>query len=407
VEIALGSKGGSQTFQSPGFPDPLPPNQVLTYEIKAEPGNKVAVMCMSVEIVEDPSCESQFVIEENGKKEVNCKSVKYFDHNSKSDRLVVILKSGPKGGANLNCMAQALKPASAGPVVKDIGELMFSKETEEVDSSEFGVVPGKKSTTCKCGWANEKSAQRIIGGKEVEKHKYPFIVTVVFSGTKMPFCGGSILTPYHVLTAAHCTHKYLNRSLSVVIGEHNYKVAVSNARFVRIDKIYEHENYNDRTLQDDLSIMLTARKIPFTDLVGPVCLPSKPIDVTKQQVKLLGWGRPTEFGSVSDYLKEANFRVTDDKWCHHFYSVFIPKGATNSLCIYGRNRGGCRGDSGGPVVWLDPETNRYTLVGVVSMTWTCGQRDPLVNAKVSSYLDWINKKIEDTNPEGKACTKTG
>lgn len=52
-----------------------------------------------------------------------------------------------------------------------------------------------------------------------------------------------------------------------------------------------------------------------------------------------------------------------------------------------------QGDSGGPIVYLDPDTNRYTLVGVVSYGAECASVTPGVNTEVAAYLDWIQKNM--------------
>lgn len=45
---------------------------------------------------------------------------------------------------------------------------------------------------------------RVVGGHTIQISKVPYLVTIVDTGTKSPFCGGVIVTKKHVLTAAHC-----------------------------------------------------------------------------------------------------------------------------------------------------------------------------------------------------------
>ncbi len=50
------------------------------------------------------------------------------------------------------------------------------------------------------------SNTRIVSGQEAEPHKIPWQVGMLIQGKdgEMFFCGGSLLTPTWVLTAAHC-----------------------------------------------------------------------------------------------------------------------------------------------------------------------------------------------------------
>lgn len=47
---------------------------------------------------------------------------------------------------------------------------------------------------------------RIVGGQEANPHQFPFQVAVLspFEEGSVGLCGGSIISPSHVLTAAHC-----------------------------------------------------------------------------------------------------------------------------------------------------------------------------------------------------------
>lgn len=52
-----------------------------------------------------------------------------------------------------------------------------------------------------------------------------------------------------------------------------------------------------------------------------------------------------------------------------------------------------QGDSGGPAVWVDPATNRYTLVGLVSFGRVCADISPTVHTDIGYYLPWIHANI--------------
>merc|ERR1719381_169474 len=60
----------------------------------------------------------------------------------------------------------------------------------------------------------------------------------------------------------------------------------------------------------------------------------------------------------------------------------------------------CGNDSGGPLAWLDPETNEVKLVGVTSWGLECAAPGQVgVYAKISAVVDWINKETGGCNEQ--------
>lgn len=252
------------------------------------------------------------------------------------------------------------------------------------------------STSCNCGWVN---SGRIVGGHEAPKNKYPMIVTLeTLSGRQ--FCGGTIITPWHVLTAAHCTAKV--RSIQVRAGAHNKRYS---GVVYKIASIIDHEKYNDKTGQYDISLLLTTTKMAFNLFIGPACLPNKRVSIAKQKVTALGWGNTRDKGPDSDVLLEVQLSVMSFNKCQDLWYVKSPQESMH-LCTYEIGKDTCQGDSGGPLLWLDPETKRFTLVALVSYGGPCAGPKPGINTDVSAFLDWIKSKISATKSGVSACSKT-
>ncbi|KAF6215308.1 hypothetical protein GE061_010060 [Apolygus lucorum] len=160
------------------------------------------------------------------------------------------------------------------------------------DSSEDGVSPGAKGTSCKCGWANRVSGSRIIGGRFYNKNEYPFLAAfTVDSNTGYFFlCGGTIITPNHVITAAHCTDDVIKSRQKpfVLLGDHD--LSYPSPVVIRVAGIQQHTGY-DHLRSDptnDISILTLASSINFNKNIGPVCLPHPGLDVTGQTVRVVG-----------------------------------------------------------------------------------------------------------------------
>ncbi|XP_064111570.1 melanization protease 1-like [Macrobrachium nipponense] len=148
-----------------------------------------------------------------------------------------------------------------------------------------------------CGKRNTK---RIITGTETLPHEYPWQVGLIFSKLNPDvFCGGSIIGPYHILTAAHCIDKPNStygssfRPLAVV-GLHDYRKPLAATKYLNIAKMTLHPAYDSKTYVNDIAILKTEQPIPFDvkNTVSPICLPEDPNNkYGNTEVSICGWGR--------------------------------------------------------------------------------------------------------------------
>merc|ERR1719273_653632 len=75
--------------------------------------------------------------------------------------------------------------------------------TTTTQSPGSSSVSPPSNSSCSCGLAN--TADRIVGGEETEANEYPWQVALVSKKGSHPWCGGTLISSQHVLTAAHCT----------------------------------------------------------------------------------------------------------------------------------------------------------------------------------------------------------
>merc|ERR1712127_790240 len=80
------------------------------------------------------------------------------------------------------------------------------------------VTTTAASGTCQCGVKGGAANGRIVGGQATEANEYPWQVGLVSRNGKTPFCGGTLISSTHVLTAAHCTAGSSASGMRVLLG---------------------------------------------------------------------------------------------------------------------------------------------------------------------------------------------
>ena len=111
---------------------------------------------------------------------------------------------------------------------------------------------------------------RIVGGQDAEPNEFPYQVSLQVFGRH--FCGGSIIGPRAILTAAHCFRRIHHAfpELKAVAGKHNLAMNESNTQTIPIAKIILHPNYESASVQSDLCIVITEESFKFTSQVQPI-----------------------------------------------------------------------------------------------------------------------------------------
>ncbi|XP_066909615.1 venom serine protease [Halyomorpha halys] len=259
------------------------------------------------------------------------------------------------------------------------------------------------STNCPCGWG---AKGRIVGGKESRANAYPFMTALTLSD-RQPFCGATIITRKHAVTAAHCTYDIKNKinELRLLVGAHDVRRAV-NGQFIPVAKTIEHPNYDAEDNEaHDIAIVELDRLLIFRNDVGPACLPNRRVNLENNHLLVAGWGLTKHEGRTSRVLREVILRVIPWETCHRFYHGELQK-FRSQFCTYEKRKDSCQGDSGGPLIAIDPIIPGYVLVGLVSFGRECASENPAVNTEVAYYLDWIKGVVKDTtNGAMETCSR--
>merc|ERR1719468_983568 len=205
------------------------------------------------------------------------------------------------------------------------------------------------SETCNCGIPNR--SMRIVGGQETEVNELPWQVGLVSRNGKTPWCGGTLISDRHVLTAAHCTAGETTSSMKVLLGVH--RIDDNSYTIMPIKKITDDPKYNSNNFKYDYSILELAEPVTFSASIAPACLPSDTSkDFAGELATVSGWGTLTSGGNQPAVLHSVDVTVTTTAACKEAYGN--SQIGNMNICAADSGKDSCQGDSGGPLVLPDP-----------------------------------------------------
>eukprot|EP00094_Tigriopus_californicus_P011150 TCALIF_10760-PA protein Name:"Similar to Sb Serine proteinase stubble (Drosophila melanogaster)" AED:0.10 eAED:0.10 QI:1/1/0.4/1/0.75/0.6/5/0/468 len=246
---------------------------------------------------------------------------------------------------------------------------------------------------------------RIVGGNPSSFGAWPWHVALEIKypgGRTRHRCGGVLLNSRWVATAAHCVHVYSETDISLRLGDYDK----TNSLFEplphverEVETIYEHVDFDPLTYEFDIALLFMKQAAPFTDHISPICLPDGNLkDIEGSNAYIAGWGTLFEGGPKPDQLQEVSVPVIGHEKCMDIFKLAgLDEKLTDVFICAGFREGGkdaCEGDSGGPLMIQEENTNRWTLAGLISWGNGCGEKyQPGVYTNVFKFLNWIHKTM--------------
>ncbi|MCX4696619.1 trypsin-like serine protease [Streptomyces sp. NBC_01408] len=222
----------------------------------------------------------------------------------------------------------------------------------------------------------------VIGGKPVKVADSPWVVALAsrdrFGGTRGgQFCGGVIVAPTKVLTAAHCLASQVLGGpvesvpdFRVIAGRTELRADDGKEIAVRTARV--NPAYDPRTNAGDLAVLELGEAVP-AHYVLPMAGTGHPAYAPGTDAAVYGWGDTSGFGDYAYALRAAPVTVLADEVCGRAYPGDADgQYRAESMVCAGDGGGGkdaCQGDSGGPLV------AQGRLIGLVSWGRGCGRAD--------------------------------
>ncbi|RSS51721.1 serine protease [Streptomyces sp. WAC07061] len=246
----------------------------------------------------------------------------------------------------------------------------------------------------------------VIGGSPVRVADSPWVVALAsrdrFGRIRDgQFCGGVIVAPTTVVTAAHCLGRQVLggpvesvADFRVITGR--TELRAPEGREIAVVGARVNPAYDPGTNAGDLAVLELAEALP-ADHVLPMAGAGHPAYGEGTEAAVYGWGDTSGFGDYAYGLRAARVTVLADEVCRRAYPGDSDgQYREDSMVCAGDRAGGkdaCQGDSGGPLV------AQGRLIGLVSWGRGCGRADsPGVYTRIAPLVGFVSGPERHARP---------
>lgn len=276
----------------------------------------------------------------------------------------------------------------------------------------IGAAVATPAASAPSGGADDGGPTEIIGGTVAPPGTFGYQVALLARGVPEArdafFCGGALISPDTVLTAAHCVAEPISSyhrpdQIDVLAG--TLDLATGGQR-VHVRRIRVHPAFAAGAPRHDVAVLQLWASLPDA-LAVPATAADAALAAPGTDGVVAGWGATSNAGRYPAHLRWASLRIRHDRVCEDRMPQLYD--ATTMLCVGGPDAGlgTCWGDSGGPLV-VEAE-GRTVVVGIVSFgsTEACADGRPEAFTRVSRAAGFVTPFLDPDDPPALPDALTG